>query len=236
MKTILHKSSDRGTAEHGWLSSRFSFSFADWYEPSRMGFGALRVINDDVIKPKSGFGMHPHRNMEIITIVTGGVVTHKDSAGNVGQVPTGSVQVMSAGTGVTHSEYNDSEDTPLTLFQIWILPQKLGVDVAYGEKAFDFENAPPGETPLVAPEGAILKNELAINQNAWITYGRVDSAHPLAYKVRQSGNGVYVLVVSGEVEIAGEQLTARDALGISDTDSITIFGNGRLLLIDVPMR
>lgn len=236
MKTILHKNEERGVSEHGWLSSRFSFSFADWYEPTRMGFGALRVINDDVISPNSGFGMHPHRDMEIITIVTGGAVTHKDSAGNIGHVPAGSVQVMSAGRGVTHSEYNDSEDTPLTLFQIWILPQKLGVDVAYGEKAFDFENAPLGETILVAPQGEALKNELTINQEAWITYGHVDALHPLTYNVKRNGNGVYALVISGDVNIGGQELSSRDALGISETDSITISGNGRLLLIDVPMH
>ena len=138
MNTVLHRANERGKSELDWLSSRFSFSFAEWYNPERMGFGSLRVINDDTIAPSSGFNMHAHRDMEIITIVMEGAVTHKDSEGNKGVVMAGDVQVMSAGTGIVHSEYNDSADETLKLFQIWITPNRQGVPFQYAQKHFNF--------------------------------------------------------------------------------------------------
>ncbi len=234
MKTILHKANERGEAEHGWLSSRFSFSFAEWFNPNRMGFGALRVLNDDTIQPSSGFGMHPHRDMEIITIVTSGSVTHKDSEGNEGVVSAGEVQVMSAGTGVVHSEYNESEHEELTLFQIWILPNKENAPVSYSQKNFDFMNVTPGALPLVAPYGEQKKDELLINQDAWVTYVYSDET-PYEYRIKKEGNGVYIFVIEGSCQVSNITLLARDALGVSETEKVTLSGFAKLLLIDVPL-
>jgi redox-sensitive bicupin YhaK (pirin superfamily) len=235
MKTLIHKSSDRGKGEHGWLSSRFSFSFADWYEPTRMGFGALRVLNDDTIQPASGFGMHPHKDMEIITIVMGGTVTHKDSMENTGTVPAGDVQVMSAGTGVTHSEYNESKTEPLKLFQLWIETQIPGVRPRYAQATFPRETAPGELTLLVAP----LENDeaLGIYQGAYICCGSADATHPISYKVRGKGNGVYIFVIDGELTAGGETLGARDAVGISEIETIELASPSRasFLLIEVPL-
>jgi len=199
-----------------------------------MGFGALRVINDDTIAPSSGFGMHAHRDMEIITIVTEGAVTHKDSAGNEGVVAAGDVQVMSAGTGVLHSEYNNSPSEPLKLLQIWIMPNKQNAPIHYAQKSFDFLETADNELPLVAPFGRASGEELMINQDAWITC--VDQkASPFDYDLKQAGNGVYIFVIEGNCIVAGATLSARDALGVSDTPSVSISGEARLLLIEVPM-
>jgi redox-sensitive bicupin YhaK (pirin superfamily) len=229
MRTITHRQQDRGKGEYGWLSTRYSFSFADWYEPSRMGFGALRVINDDRIAPANGFGMHSHQDMEIITIVLTGAVTHKDSLGNVGTVAAGDVQVMSAGTGVSHSEYNDSETEPLELFQIWIEPKTFGIAPAYAQKHFGFPKS-AGSVQLVGKDG------LAINQDAGISYVVIDKERPAIYDIVH-GNGVYVFMIEGEAMVTGEKLSARDALGIMDASSVVLNtdGHARLLVIEVPM-
>jgi quercetin 2,3-dioxygenase len=199
-----------------------------------MGFGALRVINDDTIAPSSGFGMHPHRDMEIITIVTEGAVTHKDSAGNEGVVTAGDVQVMSAGTGVLHSEYNNSPTEPLKLFQIWITPNKQNAPVQYAQKSFNFFEASDSQLPLVAPFGKGRDGGLMINQDAWITYVEAKTK-PLDYSLKQEGNGVYVFVIEGHCTVAENRLSARDAIGVSDTPSISLSGEGKALLIEVPM-
>lgn len=235
MNKVVHRSSERGQAEIDWLSTRYSFSFANWYDPSRMGFGALRVINDDRIMPSSGFGMHHHEDMEIITIVTHGTVTHEDSMGNVGHVPAGDVQVMSAGTGVTHAERNDSQTDELALFQIWITPNKFGASARYAQKAFGLTSSDPGLTLLVAPnnEGGALP----IYQDAYIYQGVVDSANPLPFRLKNTNHGVYVFVVEGEIVLEKEVLGARDAMGVSDTETLTLESNSfaRVLVIEVPM-
>lgn len=199
-----------------------------------MGFGALRVINDDVIAPSSGFGMHPHRDMEIITIVNEGAVTHQDSEGNKGEVAAGEVQVMSAGTGVLHSEHNTSGDETLKLFQIWIFPEKNNVPVRYAQKNFDFKNTKEAVLPLVAPIGAADHGELTINQRAWITQVLING-EPFEYTVKGEGNGAYILVVEGTISVDGETLKDRDAIGVSETESVRIEGEGTILIIDVPM-
>lgn len=231
MNTILHKAEERGKGDYGWLKTSYSFSFADWYDPARMGFGALRVINDDTIAPAKGFGTHSHRDMEIVTIVLRGTVTHKDSMGNIGTVPAGDVQVMSAGTGVAHSEYNESATEPLELFQIWIEPSSRGIPPRYEQKSFDFINVEAGMTLLVG-EGA-----LGINQDARISYAVLDKKHPLSYVIK-NGNGVYVFVIDGRPTVSGNQLSRRDALGVSDTDAVDITSEdtAKMLLIDVPME
>ncbi len=227
---MLHRADKRGKGEHGWLSTRYSFSFADWYEPTRMGFGALRVINDDTIAPASGFGMHSHKDMEIITIVMSGTVTHKDSIGNTGTVPAGDVQVMSAGTGVTHSEYNESADQPLTLFQIWIMPKERNIAPRYAQKSFSAESA-----LLVSPDGR--EGSLSIAQDAFISRVYLGAGETLSYAIKGEGNGVYVFIVDGSANVEDVELHARDALGVSGVQAISIAspGNVSLLVIEVPM-
>jgi redox-sensitive bicupin YhaK (pirin superfamily) len=195
-----------------------------------MGFGALRVINDDIVAPANGFGTHSHRDMEIITIVMKGTVTHRDSMGNTGTVPAGDVQAMSAGTGVAHSEYNDSETEPLELFQIWMEPKEYGVPPHYEQRSFDFINLPHGSTQLVG------KDALRINQDAGISYAVVDKDHPLSYEIMED-NGVYILIIDGEATIEGEHLGKRDAIGIHETKSLMLISpsSATMLIIEVPV-
>lgn len=236
MRMLFHKAEERGGGEYGWLSTRYSFSFANWYEPSRMGFGALRVINDDRIAPASGFGKHGHKDMEIVTIVTKGAVTHTDSMGNTGVVPAGDVQAMSAGTGVVHAEENRSPDEELTLFQIWIEPNLRDIPPRYAQGTFNLEQALPGSTLLVSPDGR--EESLPIQQDAFLWHAVLDEDHPLTYEIRTKGNGVYVFVIEGEVEIGGRDLSSRDAVGITDTSELRVDARtpARLLLIEVPVQ
>lgn len=235
MEKVLHRSDERGRGEHGWLSTRYSFSFADWYEPSRMGFGALRVINDDRIAPANGFGAHRHQDMEIVTIVTKGAVAHEDSMGNSGEVPAGDVQAMSAGTGVTHAERNDSALEELTLFQIWIASDRKGASPRYAQKPFGLDSKEPGLTLLVGPDGT--PGALPIYQDAYIHQGILDGGHPLTYALKDPTHGLYVFVIEGTVSVAGETLKDRDALGVADVDEVSLVSDGfaRVLLIEVPL-
>jgi redox-sensitive bicupin YhaK (pirin superfamily) len=235
MKTVIHRAGDRGRGDYGWLTTRYSFSFTDWYDPARTGFGRLLVINDDRISPDNGFGMHQHRDMEIITIVMKGTLTHKDSMGNVGTVGAGEVQVMSAGTGVAHSEYNASSTEALELFQIWILPKELGIAPRYAQ-AHIGATSNKQFTVLVGPEGT--KEGLGINQDAFISKVVLEEGKDFSYSLHAEGNGSYVFVVSGSVEIEGEALFARDAAGISEADALKIVATAQteLLIIEVPMR
>lgn len=234
MKTVLHKASDRGVAEHGWLHSRFSFSFADWYEPTRMGFGVLRVINDDVIDPHSGFDRHPHRDMEIITIVTEGAVTHGDSMGNEYKVHAGEVQVMSAGTGVVHSEYN-KEDRPLKLFQIWIGPRTRGLAPRYDQRSF--VSAEKNKIELLV-SGNVADDVLLIKQDAYVSRASLDEGIEVEYALKRPENGIYIFVVKGSIKVGGHDLDDRDALGIVEFEKVSISATtpSELLIFDVPMR
>lgn len=235
METVIHRAGERGGADHGWLKTHHSFSFADWYEPARMGFGALRVLNDDTIAPRSGFGPHPHRDMEIITIVLGGAVTHGDSMGNRGIVEAGDVQVMSAGTGVVHSEENTSEDTPLSLLQLWVEPRERGIAPRYDQKTCGFESLEHGALLLVSPDAR--DGSLKIHQDAYITFAAVEAQQPLHYLLHDDKHGVYVFVVRGSVQIEDKTLDTRDAMGISHATSILIKTNesAQLLVIEVPL-
>ncbi|MDB5245242.1 MAG: hypothetical protein JWN90_347 [Parcubacteria group bacterium] len=234
MNTVIHRAGDRGRGDYGWLTTRYSFSFADWYNPARTGFGKLLVINDDRISADNGFGMHQHRDMEIITIVTSGTLTHKDSMGNVGTVVAGEVQIMSAGTGVAHSEYNASTTEPLELFQIWILPKELGIAPRYAQALIQNTNE-QDLTQLVGPLDTV--HGLGINQDAYFSKVTLDADKKLSYALHKEGNGAYVFVVSGSIEIDGEALFARDAIGITDTSIIEISGleQSELLIIEVPI-
>ncbi len=234
MQKILHRAKERGEGEHGWLHSRFSFSFADWYEPNKMGFGALRVWNDDVIEPSSGFPMHAHKDMEIITIVLEGAVTHKDSMDNVGVVNAGEVQVMSAGTGVTHSEYNASPDQKLKLFQLWIQPKTNNVVPQYAQYAFPQPRQNYAQE-LVSPIGG--KRRLMINQDAYVSRMFIDQGATVAYDLKVGGNGAYIFVVDGAIEVAGEDLGSRDAIGLSDVTTVKMEATQetQVLIVEVPM-
>ncbi len=234
MTTIVQRNQERGAGEYGWLSTRYSFSFADWYDPSRMGFGALRVLNDDRIAPARGFGAHQHADMEIITIVMKGAVTHEDSMGNKGAVEAGEVQVMSAGTGVVHAERNDSADEPLELFQLWIMPSVRGVAPRYEQRSFREEVGRNGVTLLASPEG---KGGLMMNQDAYVSLIRIPAGASGEYALHDPAHGTYVFVIEGACRISGEELAMRDALGATDASILRIDADEDTLLlaIEVPV-
>lgn len=235
MKTVFHKAGSRGYAKHGWLTTYHSFSFASYYDPERMGFGALRVLNDDQIAAGSGFGRHPHDNMEIITIPLSGALKHQDSMGNSAVVTTGEVQVMSAGAGVEHAEYNASETEELTLFQIWILTAALNVTPRYDQRHFDPAEYHNMFRQVVGPIGT---NEgLGIYQDARISLGRFEAGQEVTYEVSGESQGVYFLVIEGEATIAGQKLGRRDALGVWETEKVVVKAEQALFLlaIEVPM-
>jgi len=236
MQTVLHKADQRGKADHGWLKTNFSFSFSSWYNPEKIHFGALRVLNDDFIAGGKGFGSHPHDNMEIITIPMSGQLEHKDSMGNTGIISKGEVQVMSAGTGIQHSEYNHNTDEPVTLFQLWIFPDKKNVTPRYDQKAFDFSYAKNNFLNIVSPMGTT--EGLNIHQNAWLYIGQLDKGFNITYQLKDTHNGVYAFVIEGDVTINGQPLNRRDALGVSDTDKLEIKADNKseLLLIEVPIN
>ncbi len=236
MKTVLHKAETRGNANHGWLNAKHSFSFASYYNAERMNFGVLRVLNDDTIAPGKGFGMHPHDNMEIITIPLEGALAHKDNMGNSSVINKGDVQVMSAGTGVYHSEFNNSSDEQVKLFQIWIFPNKKNVEPRYQQLTI-------GDVAKVNAFYQILSpNEndqgVWIHQDAWFYLGNFDQGKSDIYKINKKGNGVFVFIIDGEVEIGGQQLAKRDGFGIWDAQDFQVSAktNANVLLMEVPMQ
>jgi redox-sensitive bicupin YhaK (pirin superfamily) len=235
MQKVLHRADERGASDHGWLKSRFSFSFADWHEPLRMGFGALRVVNDDTIAPLGRFGMHPHADYEIITIPLTGSVTHEDSMGNRGEVGAGEVQAMSAGTGIVHSEFNASATQLLELFQIWIAPNVRGGKPRYSQKSFPAAGRKNKWQALVAEDG--VEGTLPIYQKARILRADLGTGTSLPYTIAHEGNGTYVLVIDGEVDVAGEHLGRRDAVGVSEASELVLTATvpSLVLLIDVPI-
>lgn len=238
MKTIIHKAEDRGFANHGWLQANHSFSFASWYNPERVHFGALRVLNDDIIAPKMGFGTHPHDNMEIITIPLKGVLKHRDNMGDdwIPVVP-GEVQVMSAGTGVQHSEINGSVDEYLSLFQIWIIPEERSVQPRYDQKKFNAKDRNGKLQTLVTSFKDDDDNSLKIHQDARLSRIDLKGGESFTYDLKSKDYGVYVMNISGGVSIADAQLNSRDALGISETSDFDINAteDSELLFIEVPM-
>jgi redox-sensitive bicupin YhaK (pirin superfamily) len=236
MKTVLHKANSRGHANHGWLNAYHSFSFAGYYDPSRVHFGALRVLNDDTVAGGMGFGMHPHDNMEIITIPLEGKLEHKDSMGNSGVINKGEIQVMSAGTGVHHSEKNKDAQEQVKLLQIWVVPDSKNVEPRYDQKAFDLNASKNKLVNVVSPMGD--NDGLNIHQHAWFHLGKLDKDFSTTYELKDKTNGVYAFVIDGDVTINGEKLNRRDGLGISETDKLDIKSNSEaeLLLMEVPMN
>lgn len=237
MSYQITRSHEVGKADHGWLRAKHYFSFANYYNPSKMGFGALRVINDDVVEPNRGFGTHPHRDMEIITIPQAGAVSHEDSGGNKGTIRKGEVQVMSAGRGVLHSEYNHSSDETLSLFQIWIVPNQAGVEPRYDQKKFEYQNTRNEWVQLVSPLAEKEEAGLKIHQDAYINAILLEANKTEIYHFKNSNNGLYLLVVEGEVEIAGEKLKSRDSIAIENLSSVTIraFAESEVIAIEVPL-
>lgn len=234
MSLTLHRSSERGVAEHGWLHSRFSFSFAEYQNPSRMGFGALRVINDDIVEAGMGFGMHPHKNMEIISIVTKGALEHKDSEGNHGIIKAGEIQYMSAGSGVFHSEHaTDDEDA--ALFQIWIHPNENGGIPRYDQRSFIHHDKADKWITLISGDGA--DDSIMIKQDASIHSAEVSEGTAIAIPNVKSGHGRLLFVIEGKVEIGSLTLEARDELQITDEEECTLLAltESKILLFDVPM-
>ena len=238
MKTIEYKASDRGYANHGWLQANHSFSFADYYNPGRTNFGALRVLNDDVIQANMGFATHPHDNMEIITIPLEGALKHMDSMSEKWiPIKTGEVQVMSAGTGIMHSERNNSLTKFINLFQIWIIPEKQGVEPVYDQMQFDPKHRVDRLQTLVTSYNDVESHSLKIHQDARISRIDLSKNKEFTYQLKTGNHGVYMMLISGDVSVDKCNLMIRDALGISQTKDFTVRANQKseILLIEVPM-
>lgn len=236
MQLIFHSASSRGFADHGWLQANHSFSFASWFNRYRMHFGGLRVLNDDIVAPGMGFGKHPHDNMEIITIPLKGSLKHEDSMGFSEVIHAGEVQVMSAGTGIYHSEFNASSNEEINLFQIWIFPNQKEVEPRYQQMNYDVSQMKDQFLQLVSPNPE--DEGLWIHQQAWIHLIEMSANSTQEYIIKSKGNGVYFMNIEGEKTIENQLLGLRDAIGVWETESITINAKeqGRLLLIEVPMQ
>ena len=235
MKTIFHPAETRGHANHGWLNANHSFSFANYYNPQRMNFGALRVLNDDTIAPGMGFGTHPHDNMEIITIPLEGDLEHKDSMGNVGAINQGEIQVMSAGTGVYHSEYNKNQDKPINLLQLWVMPKTQNVEPRYDQKSVRELKKNNTFYQVLSPNK--YDDGMWIHQDAWFHLGDFDQTTETEYHIKKEGNGVYIFVIAGTFRIGDQELNKRDALGVWEVDKISFVAQpeSKVLLVEVPM-
>lgn len=234
---VLHKASSRGHADHGWLNAHHTFSFANYYAPERMHFGVLRVLNDDVIAAGRGFGTHPHDNMEIVTIPLSGTVAHTDSMGNSGTIGAGEVQVMSAGTGITHSEFNHEKDAELRLLQIWMFPRQRDVAPRYAQIELDPKAGENAFEQILSPSPDDAG--VWVHQDAWFNLGRFDAGKTMDYRVKRKGNGVYAFIIEGGATINGQVLGQRDGLGLWDVENLTITtgtNGARILLMDVPME
>ena len=235
MKLTVHKAGCRGHADHGWLNSWHSFSFASYYNPDRMHFGALRVLNDDTVQAGMGFGTHPHDNMEIITIVLEGELEHKDSMGNGSVIRPGEVQVMSAGTGITHSEFNHSQNNEVRFLQIWVFPDKKNVEPRYGQAKFQDEEMSGKWRTVVSPDG--VGNTLWIHQQAWFSIGNFEPGTNISYKLKKSDSLVYVFLISGELTLEGETLHFRDGAGLEAIDNdiaMTTNKQSKVLVMEIP--
>ena len=236
MKTIITRANERGTANHGWLKPAHYFSFGSWYNPDKVHFGELRVLNDDWIAGGGAFPTHPHDNMEIVTIPFTGALKHKDSSGGAGIIKAGDVQIMSAGTGVQHSEANESATESVTLFQTWILPKERNITPRYDQRTFDITEREGKWQVVVSPREE--DNALWINQDARFSLTNIKAGETITYENAFAGNGVYLVVIKGAVELGDLKLEKRDAVGISEADNfeIKILEDAELLAVEVPMK
>jgi quercetin 2,3-dioxygenase len=234
--TILHKADSRGRADHGWLVSNQSFSFADYYNPDRMRFGVLRVLNDDIVDGGKGFGWHPHDNMEIISIPLEGSLIHKDNLGHELVVQAGEIQVMSTGKGVFHSEYNNDPDKPAKFLQIWVFPNRLNVEPRYDQARLDREKGRNRLQQILSPNPG--EEGVWIYQDAWFHLGSYDAGVEFGYERKKKGNGVYLFVIKGAFQANGQRLEERDGLGISGEEPVrleSLEAGSEILVIEVPM-
>ncbi len=236
MKTILHQSETRGFVNHGWLKSHHTFSFGGYRNPERMHFGVLRVLNDDEVAPGMGFGTHPHENMEIISIPLEGDLRHQDSMGNVAVIREGDVQVMSAGTGITHSEYNANTDKAVKFLQIWLFPDKRNVSPRYDQITLDHATRRNELIQILSPNTG--DEGVWIHQKAWFHLGNLDPGFTTSYQLHDPDNGIYIFVIEGDVKVGDQSLHSRDGCGIWDTSTIgiTAESSARVLLMEVPMQ
>lgn len=236
MKSVLHKANTRGNANHGWLNSSHTFSFANYYNPERMNFGALRVLNDDQVAPARGFGKHPHDNMEIISIPLTGDLEHEDNMGNKTVIKQGDVQIMSAGTGVTHSEYNKNSDKDVKFLQIWVFPNEKNVSPRYDQITLDPKSMDNKLAQIVSPNSDDAG--VMTHQNSYFHMGRLTNGTTLNHNLSTSENGIYAFVLEGDVTIDGQALNRRDGYGIWGTGTINIVADSdsQLLLMEVPMN
>jgi redox-sensitive bicupin YhaK (pirin superfamily) len=234
--TVLHKANTRGHADHGWLNAYHSFSFASWYNPERVQFGMLRVLNDDTVAAGMGFGTHPHDNMEIITIPLEGDLAHKDSMGNAATIKTGDVQVMSAGTGIQHSEFNPNADQHTKLFQIWLFPKIRNVEPRYQQITLDISEQKNNFAQILSPNPEDAG--VWIHQDAWFFLADFDKGYAKTYTINKEGNGLYVFVISGTITIDDQELETRDGLGIWNFNSLEIkaITGAKFLLMEIPME
>jgi redox-sensitive bicupin YhaK (pirin superfamily) len=233
-KHIIHRARTRGNANFGWLNSYHTFSFGHYFDPERTHFGALRVLNDDTVAEGMGFGTHPHDNMEIISIPLMGDLEHQDSMGNKTVIKHGDVQVMSAGTGIQHSEYNKNKDQEVKFLQIWVIPNKRGVTPRYDQITLDIKDRENKFQQVLSPNA----DGVWIHQDAWFHMGNFEAGKTANYSIKKSGNGVYAFILSGAVTINGEALSNRDGMGIENAEELTILANtnAEILLMEVPMN
>jgi len=236
LKTTLHKAETRGKADHGWLNSHHTFSFASYHNPERVRFGLLRVLNDDIVQAGEGFGTHPHDNMEIISIPLSGALAHKDSTGNEHVINTGDVQIMSAGSGLYHSEYNASKKEAVNFLQIWVFPKERDIEPRYDQRSYDPDDRKNKFQLVVSPEKE--SSSLWINQDSYFSLTDLEKGSSIEYKLHNPANGIYLFLIEGSIRAGDIQLNKRDGLGIEDTNSINLTAaeNSQLLLIEVPMK
>ncbi|HMK03217.1 MAG TPA: pirin family protein [Ferruginibacter sp.] len=236
MKTILYKAADRGSADYGWLKPNYYFSFGQFHDQNKVHFGLLRVLNDDFIAGGGAFPTHPHDNMEIVTIPLSGALKHKDSTGGQGIIKAGDVQIMSAGSGVQHSEANDSATEPVTLFQVWVFPKERNITPRYDQKTFDINDRLNKWQIVVSPVEA--DSALWINQDARFALTKLEKGKELSYSTAFDNNGVFLVVINGAIKVNEQQLDKRDAIGISGTGSFTISAaeDAELLAVEIPMN
>ena len=234
--SILHKANTRGHADHGWLESYHTFSFANYQNPERMNFGVLRVLNDDRVNQGMGFGKHPHDNMEIISIPLEGDLEHQDSMGNTTVIKEGDIQVMSAGTGIFHSEYNKNKDQSVKFLQIWIYPNQKNVSPRYDQVTLDLKDRHNKLQQILSPNPE--DEGVWVHQDAWFHIGKFDKDFSTSYQLKKTGNGIYAFVLKGDFTIGNISLNKRDGLGIWDTNTISITANSadaEILLMEIPM-
>jgi len=235
MQKIIYKSDSRGHVNFGWLDSNHSFSFGHYYNPDRMNFGLLRVLNDDLVAGGAGFPTHPHSNMEIVSIPLKGSLAHRDSTGSEKVIKAGEVQIMSAGSGLTHSEYNYSKTEEVNFLQIWILPKEMNINPRYDQKEFSVLERQNSFQTIVSPSD---RNALWINQDAWLSLAEIDKGRRLTYKFHNHNSGLYLFLIEGEISIGNEHLKRRDAIGVWETSysEINAIEHSKLLLIEVPIK